>query len=187
MPATAALDNETLDHLLSVVDDSHRLRSIRRLSKRAHRAGWNSRAFNARGFVWPSVARVRRGGAARRKPARAWAGAYSAGRPGRMQLRVSQRPVLGIETVRLLHRDPAGSLALGFGWQLAVVSVKGLRVAQTFGNVVFDIRGVFRGSRLHAFRLAEACEAEHEHEPADDRAQGQPIAQLHDAPRAGPR
>ena len=33
MPATAAIDNETLDHLLSVVDDSHNLSGIRRLSK----------------------------------------------------------------------------------------------------------------------------------------------------------
>ncbi len=33
MPATAAIDNETLDHLLSVVDDSRNLMGIRELSK----------------------------------------------------------------------------------------------------------------------------------------------------------
>src|SRR5882757_690866 len=33
MPATAAIDNETLDHLLSVVDDSGNLRGFRDLSK----------------------------------------------------------------------------------------------------------------------------------------------------------
>ena len=33
MPATAAIDNETLDHLLSVVDDSGNLKRIRELSK----------------------------------------------------------------------------------------------------------------------------------------------------------
>src|SRR3954470_8118216 len=47
MPATAAIDNETLDHLLSVVDDSLTLRSIRRLSKRGRRARrWNLRAIS---------------------------------------------------------------------------------------------------------------------------------------------
>jgi len=35
MPQTAAIDNETLDHLLSVVDDSRSVRFARRLSKRA--------------------------------------------------------------------------------------------------------------------------------------------------------
>src|SRR5712692_6499114 len=33
MPATAAIDNETLDHLLSVVDDSRNLIGIRGMSK----------------------------------------------------------------------------------------------------------------------------------------------------------
>src|SRR5436190_21808020 len=37
MPATAAMDNETLDHLLSVVDDSRNLRGIGPLSKSAAR------------------------------------------------------------------------------------------------------------------------------------------------------
>src|SRR3954453_14651235 len=46
MPATAAIDNETLDHLLSVVDDSDSLRSIRRLSKRAREPRWNLRAIS---------------------------------------------------------------------------------------------------------------------------------------------
>src|SRR3954451_18548374 len=45
MPATAAIDNETLDHLLSVVDDSRSLRSIRRLSKRGREPRWNLRAI----------------------------------------------------------------------------------------------------------------------------------------------
>ena len=36
MPATAAMDNETLDHLLSVVDDSGNLRGFRELSKPGH-------------------------------------------------------------------------------------------------------------------------------------------------------
>jgi hypothetical protein len=34
MPAIAAMDNETLDHLLSVVDDARNLTGIRALSKR---------------------------------------------------------------------------------------------------------------------------------------------------------
>src|SRR3954447_3096390 len=46
MPATAAIDNETLDHLLSVVDDSRSVRSIRRLSKRALEPRWNLRAIS---------------------------------------------------------------------------------------------------------------------------------------------
>ena len=46
MPATAAIDNETLDHLLSVVDDSRSVRSIRRLSKRAREPRWNLRAIS---------------------------------------------------------------------------------------------------------------------------------------------
>ena len=46
MPATAAIDNETLDHLLSVVDDSDSLRSIRRLSKRGREPRWNLRAIS---------------------------------------------------------------------------------------------------------------------------------------------
>ena|SRR6476659_6061878 len=46
MPATAAIDNETLDHLLSVVDDSDSLRSIRRLSKRGRAPRWNLRAIS---------------------------------------------------------------------------------------------------------------------------------------------
>ena len=46
MPATAAIDNETLDHLLSVVDDSRSLRSIRRLSKRGRESRWNLRAIS---------------------------------------------------------------------------------------------------------------------------------------------
>jgi hypothetical protein len=33
VPATAAIDNETLDHLLSVVNDSSNVVSIRQLSK----------------------------------------------------------------------------------------------------------------------------------------------------------
>src|SRR6478736_5710676 len=49
MPATAAIDNETLDHLLSVVDDSHSLRSIRRLSKRGRERRWNLRAISVGG------------------------------------------------------------------------------------------------------------------------------------------
>src|SRR3954471_23587891 len=35
MPAIAAIDNETLDHLLSVVDDARNVTSPRALSKRA--------------------------------------------------------------------------------------------------------------------------------------------------------
>src|ERR1700687_2409115 len=42
MPATAAMDNETLDHLLSVVDDSSNLRGFRELSKPGE-AGRSSR------------------------------------------------------------------------------------------------------------------------------------------------
>src|SRR6476646_4745755 len=49
MPATAAIDNETLDHLLSVVDDSHSLRSNRRLSKRGRERRWNLRAISVGG------------------------------------------------------------------------------------------------------------------------------------------
>src|SRR3989441_6409903 len=37
MPAIAAIDNETLDHLLSVVDGARNLTGIRALSKRARR------------------------------------------------------------------------------------------------------------------------------------------------------
>ena len=40
MPATAAIDNETLDHLLSVVDDSTNLRGFRQLSKLGRGSGW---------------------------------------------------------------------------------------------------------------------------------------------------
>jgi hypothetical protein len=43
MPRTAAIDNETLDHLLSVVDDSGSLRIVRELSKRRYRS--QSRSF----------------------------------------------------------------------------------------------------------------------------------------------
>ena len=45
MPAIAANDNETLDHLLSVVDDSRNLAGIRRLSKR-HRGDVESHNAN---------------------------------------------------------------------------------------------------------------------------------------------
>jgi hypothetical protein len=44
MPAIAAIDNETLDHLLSVVDDARNLTGVRALSKpgrRDHR--WDGR------------------------------------------------------------------------------------------------------------------------------------------------
>ena len=37
MPATAAIDNETLDHLLSVVDDARNLTGVRALSKPGRR------------------------------------------------------------------------------------------------------------------------------------------------------
>jgi hypothetical protein len=39
MPATAAIDNETLDHLLSVVDDGNDLARRRRKSKTAPECG----------------------------------------------------------------------------------------------------------------------------------------------------
>jgi hypothetical protein len=45
MPATAAIDNETLDHLLSVVDDSGNLRGFRQLSKPGHGRGAAGGAF----------------------------------------------------------------------------------------------------------------------------------------------
>jgi len=37
MPAIAAIDNETLDHLLSVVDDARNLTGVRALSKPGRR------------------------------------------------------------------------------------------------------------------------------------------------------
>ena len=97
-----------------------------------------------------------------------------------------QRPILGIETVGLLHRDPAGSFALGFRGRFAVGPVKGLRISQTFGDVMLDIFGVLRRTWLDALRLAVAGNHKHEEQPADDCGQGQPIAQLHDGLRAAP-
>jgi len=48
MPAIAAMDNETLDHLLSVVDDARNLTGIRALSKRARDRGKGTRAISRR-------------------------------------------------------------------------------------------------------------------------------------------
>ena len=44
MPAIAAMDNETLDHLLSVVDDARNLTGVRVLSKPGRRdQRWDAR------------------------------------------------------------------------------------------------------------------------------------------------
>jgi hypothetical protein len=56
MPAIAAMDNETLDHLLSVVDDARNLTGIRALSKRGRDHGKGTRAISRR----TSYKRVRR-------------------------------------------------------------------------------------------------------------------------------
>ena len=60
MPAIAAIDNETLDHLLSVVDDARNLTGIRALSKRArdHGKGKGTRAISGR-TSFQSVRRLR--------------------------------------------------------------------------------------------------------------------------------
>jgi hypothetical protein len=97
-----------------------------------------------------------------------------------------ERAVVGIETVGLQHRDPTGSLALGLGGQFAVALVDRLRVSQTFGNVMLYIRVVFGRARLDALGLAKPRDDEYERQRADDRGQGQPVAQFHDAPRAAP-
>src|SRR5215468_4440688 len=54
-----------------------------------------------------------------------------------------ERPVLGIETVGLQHRDPTRGLVLGLGGRLAGTLVDRLRVSQTFGNVMLYIRVIY--------------------------------------------
>src|SRR5215467_74678 len=98
-----------------------------------------------------------------------------------------ERPVVGIESVCLQHRDPTCSLALGLGGRLAGTLVDPLRVSQTFGNVMLYIRVVFGGARLDPLGLAKPRDDEDERQGADDRGQAQPVAQFHDAPRAAPR
>src|SRR6516225_2217642 len=56
-----------------------------------------------------------------------------------------ERPVLGIETVGLQHRDPARSLALGLRGRLAGTLIDRLRVSQTFGNVMLYIYASYSG------------------------------------------
>ena len=97
-----------------------------------------------------------------------------------------ERPVLGIETVGLQHRGPTCGLALGLGGRLAGALVNWLRVAQTFGDVILYIRVLFGRARLYPFGLVKARDDEDERQGADDRGQGQPVAQFHDASRAAP-
>jgi len=97
-----------------------------------------------------------------------------------------ERPVLGIETVGLQHRGPTRGLALGLRGRLAGTLVDRLRVAQTFGNGMLYIRVVFGGARLDPLGLVEPRDDEDERQGADDRGQGQPVAQFHDASRAAP-
>src|SRR6516165_4211977 len=64
MPAIAAIDNETLDHLLSVVDDARNLTGVRALSKPGRRdprqdarvAGDACSARRIAGAQYPAVA-----------------------------------------------------------------------------------------------------------------------------------
>jgi len=97
-----------------------------------------------------------------------------------------ERPVLGIETVGLQHRDPARSLALGLRGRLAETLIDRLRVSQTFGNVMLYIRVVFGGAGLDPLGLVKPRDEEDERQAADDRGQGQPVAQFHAASRAAP-
>src|SRR5262245_52087457 len=97
-----------------------------------------------------------------------------------------ERAVLGIETIGLQHRDPTRGLALGLGGRLAGTLVDRLRVSQTFGNVMPYIRVVLGGARLDPLGLVKPRDDEDERQGADDRGQGQPVAQFHDAPRAVP-
>jgi len=54
-----------------------------------------------------------------------------------------ERPVIGIETIGLQHRDPTRGLVLGLGGRLAGTLVDRLRVSQTFGNVMLYIRVIY--------------------------------------------
>src|SRR5262249_11564094 len=98
-----------------------------------------------------------------------------------------ERPDLGFEAVSLQHRDSTGSLALGLGRRLARTLVDRLRVSQTFVNVMLYIRVVLGGARCDPLGLSKPRDDEDERQGADDRGQGQPVAQFHDAPRAAPR
>jgi hypothetical protein len=97
-----------------------------------------------------------------------------------------ERPVLGIETVGLQHRDPARSLVLGLRGRLAGTLVDQLRVSQTFGDIMLYIRVVFGRARLDPLGLVKPRDEEDERQGADDRGQGQPVAQFHAASRAAP-
>src|SRR6516162_9695707 len=97
-----------------------------------------------------------------------------------------ERAVLGVETVGLQHRDATHSLALGLGGQLAGTLVDWLRVSQTLSNGMLYIRVVFGGARLDPLGLVKPGDDEDERQGADDRGQGQPVAQFHDASRAAP-
>jgi hypothetical protein len=96
MPATAAMDNETLDHLLSVVDDSSNLGGFRELSKAAP-----SRIIARR--TSQSGTNLRRG--SRRVPQ------YAA---ATLMLWALERPRVRVETIGLLDSGSTGCLALGF-------------------------------------------------------------------------
>src|SRR5262245_32337477 len=97
-----------------------------------------------------------------------------------------ERPVLGIETVGLQHRDPTRSLALGLGGRLAGILVDRLRASQTVGNVMLYICVVFAGARLDPLGLVKPRNDEDERQGAEDRGQGQSVAQFHDALPAAP-
>jgi hypothetical protein len=69
MPATAAIDNETLDHLLSVVTGRSRLRQIRALSKNLKNPGGRRRGSRLRAQrLAQRVNRERRHGLAQKPP-----------------------------------------------------------------------------------------------------------------------
>src|SRR5262249_29561496 len=95
-----------------------------------------------------------------------------------------ERPVVGIESVGLQHRDPTCSLALGLGGRLARTLVDPLRVSQTFGNVMLYIRVVFGGARLDPLGLAKPRDDEDERQGADNIRKGQQDANFHAGSRA---
>src|SRR5262249_54171252 len=61
-----------------------------------------------------------------------------------------------------------------------------LRVSQTFGDIMLYIRVVFGRARLDPLGLVKPRDEEDERQGADDRGQGQPVAQFHAASRAAP-
>src|SRR6516162_7634758 len=97
MPAIAAIDNETLDHLLSVVDDARNLTAVRALSK----PGRRDQRYDAR------VARETRGCAPNsgRLNTRPWPGKRRSGLAGVGGLERSSRLLLGLVGGTVAHQS----------------------------------------------------------------------------------